>query len=462
MTTGFLSLVESKKPPAPPPSGPRVAPSDAYTAAALKGEIDNVLYAAEGTRNHTLFTATANLGEFINAGTLDEGTVRDSLTDAARSAGLDPVEIDATIDSALKRVEGVARTVPERSPVSSPSGGGESGPDISYEGNPTRLRASLKSRLLTPTGLRSLPDPKPLIDNVLDQGTIALLYGKWASSKSFIALDWACSVAAGKPWQGRDTQQARVLYVVAEGAAGFAGRLDSWEAGWHEEIEDGWMRFLPMPVNLMTREVDVLAQLIEEGGYGFIVLDTLARCMVGGDENSARDAGMVVDAMTQLMYATPDRRGVVLGVHHTGKDGKTLRGSSAFESGADTVYFTERDGNTVTLRRTKRKDGPEADVHTLRLSSIEGTESCIVEAQSGENHGPGDAQSVALLRRLFSEMFSTTGVSNTELRSVAIDAGMSQATFYRARSELLKEGWLVNTGSGSRAYFEMATQIETF
>lgn len=306
-----------------------------------------------------------------------------------------------------------------------------------------------------------MPDPQPLIENVLDQGTTALLYGKWASSKSFIALDWACSVASGRPWQGRVTKQAPVLYVVAEGVAGFARRLDAWEVGWQTKLQDEWIRFLPMSVNLMTREVDALTDLIASGGYGFIVLDTLARCMVGGDENSARDAGIIVDAITEMMYATPNRRGVVLGVHHTGKDGRTLRGSSAFESGVDTVYFTERDGQAVALRRTKRKDGPEGDAHNLHLTDIAGTESCVVDAM-GENLGENDAESVALLRRIFSELFSQTGVSNVELRNVSAEHGMSQSTFYRARAELLKEGWITNTATGARAFFERTNQVAPF
>ena len=86
-----------------------------------------------------------------------------------------------------------------------------------------------------------------------------------------------------------------------------------------------------------------LAALIVWGGYSFVILDTLARCMVGADENSAKDCGVVVDAMTRLLGRTPGGRGVILGVHHAGKDGKTLRGSSAFEGAADTVYFTSRD-----------------------------------------------------------------------------------------------------------------------
>ncbi len=55
--------------------------------------------------------------------------------------------------------------------------------------------------LLSRSDLRNLPVPQPLIDNVLDQGTIALLYGKWSTAKTFIALDWAACVATGKRWQ---------------------------------------------------------------------------------------------------------------------------------------------------------------------------------------------------------------------------------------------------------------------
>src|SRR5262245_49160727 len=73
----------------------------------------------------------------------------------------------------------------------------------------------LAALLLTRTALKDLPDPQPLIDSVLDQGTNGLLYGPWGTGKTFIALDWAASVATGRPWQGHPTEQRRALYVVA-------------------------------------------------------------------------------------------------------------------------------------------------------------------------------------------------------------------------------------------------------
>ena len=305
------------------------------------------------------------------------------------------------------------------------------------------------ARILTRSALKALPDPEPLIDNVLDQGTTALLYGRWGTAKTFIALDWAASVATGRNWQGRPVAQRRALYIVGEGAYGFKGRFDAWETGWGTTIGDGQLDILPFPVNL-TKTFDVinLAALIDWGGYSFVVLDTLARCMVGADENSAKDCGVVVDAMTGLLGHTPGGRGVVLGVHHAGKDGKTLRGSSAFEGAADTVYFSCRDGAVIVLDREKRKDGPEADRHELKINPILGTGSATI---SRENPVRITGSADKLMSAFFSH-FAQTGATKAELRLVA---DMPTGSFYRALSELLEHGRLENVGTDKRPFYKL-------
>ena len=311
----------------------------------------------------------------------------------------------------------------------------------------------LAGLLLTRLALRELPDPEPLIDNVLDQGTVALLYGKWGTGKSFIAQDWAASVATARPWQGRATQQRRTLYVAAEGAHGLKGRTEAWEQGWRTEIPDGALDILPRPVNL-TNAADVgnLSALISWGGYGFVVLDTLARCMVGADENSAKDCGEVVDVLHRLRQHTPDGRGVVLGVHHTGKDGKTFRGSSVFEAGADTVYSVTLDGAVIILDREKRKDGPKVDIHRLKLDRIEGTGSVVV-GKSQVTDGTDSAAEKILSH--FVSHFGATGAYATQLRDVV---DMPKTTFYRGLSELLKRGDLTNEGTDKRPFYKVATR----
>lgn len=321
-------------------------------------------------------------------------------------------------------------------------------PDTAEPAGKANTIPVLADMLLNRSALRALPDPEPLITNVLDQGTTALLYGKHGTSKTFIALDWAASVATGRRWQGRRTEQRRVLYVAGEGAFGFKRRVDAWETGWQTQIEDDDLEILPRPVNL-TRTLDVanLAALIEWNGYGLIVLDTLARCMVGADENSARDCGIVVDAMTRLVGHTPGGRGVVTGVHHSGKDGKTFRGSSVFEAGADTVYSTSKDGAVVILNREKRKDGPEYDRHELKLDPITGTDSVAISV----HRGGGQTERADKLLSTFVQHFASIGATKAELRNVA---EMPSATFHRALSDLLKSGHLVNHGTDQRPFYK--------
>jgi len=316
-------------------------------------------------------------------------------------------------------------------------------------------RQSLRERVLCRSDLATMPDPEPLIDGVLDRGTTALLYGKWGSGKSFIALDWAASVASGRRWQGLATTRQRVLYVAAEGAFGLKGRVHAWERGWNVEPRDGDLDVLPIPVNLTKwPEVHELAGLVREHRYGMVVLDTLARCMVGADENSAKDVGIAVDSLNTLRQATPDGRGVILAVHHAGKDGRTARGSSALEAGVDTVYQTVMDGAAIDLAREKRKDGPVEDRHRLHISPVDSTGSAIVSVHRGVDNSPRAERLLSIM----STHFRTTGASRTELQKVAEEAGISYGTFARSLNDLLESGDLVDEGTKSRRFFRLRSQ----
>jgi hypothetical protein len=425
-----------------------------YAAATLDALAREVAETPNGARNDTLNRHALRAYRIADAAGIDRETVTDTMRNAGHAAGLDDHEIAATLRSAA---HGADRHGPADIPE--PDAGDL---ELSHRGTPateTQVRndsapadpPAMAAHLLNTSALQALPDPEPLIADTIDQGTVALLYGKWGTYKSFLALDWAASVATAHPWQGRATERRRVLYVAAEGAFGFKARVAAWQAGWHTRIGDDDLAILPVPVNLTNNtDVAALLELIHWGGYGFVVLDTLARCMVGGDENSAKDCGVVVDNMVRLRRATPGGRGVVLGVHHTGKDGKTFRGSSAFEAGADTVYQMTRDGGTVTLDREKRKDGPETDQHELQLDLIDGTASGVL---SRFHQGGGNTDRHDRLFATYRQHFSTTGASRADLRRVA---DMSDGTFYRAVDDLLKRGVLVNQGTDARPFYRAA------
>lgn len=56
-----------------------------------------------------------------------------------------------------------------------------------------------------------------LIDGLIAPNTINWMVASPESFKTFIALDMAACIASGRPWLGRQTRQATVIYISAEG-----------------------------------------------------------------------------------------------------------------------------------------------------------------------------------------------------------------------------------------------------
>ncbi|OBH43369.1 AAA family ATPase [Mycobacterium mantenii] len=290
-------------------------------------------------------------------------------------------------------------------------------------------------RILSRSQLAGLKAPEPLIGNVLDRGTLAILYGPWGIGKSFVAIDWAACIATGRPWQGRPTEQSKVLYIAAEGVQGFDKRLSAWEKAWRYTVSDDQFDIHPGPVNLMDHaEVGELVGRIRCTTYGLIVVDTLARCTVGADENTSRDMGIAINSLDRLRRASGG--GTVLAVHHPGKNSGTLRGSSAIEGAADTVYSVVKDGDGFILDRKKRKDGPVVDRHTLMLTEMNG--SCIVEVSRRTTQKDG----LEVIR----SALGADGATKAQIKDVLMSAGWSRPGAYREIKALIKDGALTVTG----------------
>ncbi len=444
--------------------------------AALKRAREEIVAAPWGEFNSTLNAVAYSIGRIVGADPValpydqalselvaannsvakpdpnGERTIRSGLDSGMR----EPATPWPPVDRSRPELSTVHREKPEASQQreASPStavltvGAPETGAAVQVEvstATPPR-DPGLWGKLLNRRQLADLPALKPLIADTIDLGTVALLAGGWGTCKSFTALDWSACVATGRSWQGRATEVRRVLYLAAEGAYGLDARLRAWEQGWQQSIGDEQFVTLPAPVNLSQPEqVRQLVHLVAAEGFGLVVFDTLAKCAVGCDENSARDMGKLVDALYRVRDAT--NGGTVLAVHHAGKAG-TVRGSSALEAGVDTAYVTEGDSHNLVLRRHKRKDGPLRDEHALTLSGVPGTGSAILVARSAP---PGDASAAKLLDA-FRDAFSVDGATKQELQSVS---GMEPAEFYGALNDLLQTGDLINVSTNSRAYYRL-------
>lgn len=73
-----------------------------YVTRALRGEVERVLSAKEGRRNHTLNQAAFAIGTLVGAGVLPKHLAEDALANAALQIGLEPDETEATIHSGLQ------------------------------------------------------------------------------------------------------------------------------------------------------------------------------------------------------------------------------------------------------------------------------------------------------------------------------------------------------------------------
>lgn len=200
----------------------------------------------------------------------------------------------------------------------------------------------------------NMQPPVWLLKDIFTRDSIAMLYGPSGHYKSFIAMNLGAEVAQ---------HGECAFYVAAEGIARMARKdYPAWKAAYAE------MRKLPfymvdeMPLVENPDDYVQFAESIrakaEGRPVGIIFLDTLNRAMLGLEENSAKDASRVIQAALFLKKAF---KCCVCVVHHTPKEGKEMRGSSAFYAGFDTVLHVvaEKEVKLVRMHVTKQKTDEE-------------------------------------------------------------------------------------------------------
>ncbi len=317
----------------------------------LKECLAELAEAQEGERNAALNKAAFKAGNEVAQGRLDRGLVKKCLAVVAEHIGLGAGESEATIRSGL---EAAIDKKGETEATEIVSGG-----DDLFE-------------LLSPSELKTLSPPEWLIDGFLPAAGFAFMYGAPGAGKSFVALDIAMSVAAGREWGGKNTGQGGALYIVGEGAIGITQRVAAWEKA-HGNMKADDMRFLLQPVDASDQQmIDKLKRSIENKMRpppALIVVDTLARCFGSSDENSARDMNTFIRNLDSIRTATG---AAIMVIHHSGKDlERGERGSSALRGAADTILNLKGKKGLITLECDKQKDGKPFEPIGLTLQAVD-------------------------------------------------------------------------------------------
>lgn len=236
-----------------------------------------------------------------------------------------------------------------------------------------RLALSYLGHTYSGSQVLDIPPRRWLSKGWLPLDSVGALYAPPGVGKSFYALSLSLEVARGGSWPYALSEALPVLYVAAERATDLRDRAEAWQSHHEKPLPDSWHLTEPRPTPPQLNnpvQVDALCRVIREKGARFVVLDTYARMTLGLEENSSKETGPVLEALSRIREATAG--GVVLVIHHTGKDtSKGLRGSSAFLGAVDfTLEVTAPQPGQLRAKVTKSNAGPEPLPEWYRLEPV--------------------------------------------------------------------------------------------
>lgn len=250
------------------------------------------------------------------------------------------------------------------------------------ESKDSRFRFSWASEFI-----KQYTTPEWLIKGVIPKHSLGVVYGQPASGKSFLVLDMLASVSRGATWNDLPTTQGSCVYICGEGSYFFRNRVLAYQKHHGVDSKDLPLLITDTPPDFakaidIKKFVDALKEVTP--GCSLVVVDTLAKCMVG-DENSGADISRVLRSAS---YISEELGCSVLLVHHSGKDsGKGARGWSGLKGGVDFELEVERSEELRVAKITKQKDAPDGAEFAFRLKMVdvgvgedlEVIQSCVVE-----------------------------------------------------------------------------------
>ncbi len=325
-----------------------------------------------------------------------------------------------------------------------------------------------KPVLVSSNFVMNLPPATWLISGVLPQQSVTMLLAKEGSYKSFMALDWVCSIATGRNWNGHQTAPGRVVYIASEGLHGYAKRLRAWIA---EHGGDQVQTLIEQNLQFVKGTVDLIDQSRRNQLLGLlldmpeppalVVFDTLAESIPGGDENSSKDMGTFISAGRFIRK----RLGAcVLVVHHKPKNGDGSRGHSSLPGALDMRYEMDVDQNVVTLTCTKARDVAKLNngqpipfrwkdvVLSEQLFDSSGILEPVDFVEAGDGLNETQRQMLDVLSNVGR---STYGVWQ---RGVQDSHNIGRTTFDKHLKKLVARGDVSKStvGIGHKAYYEIA------
>ena len=208
-----------------------------------------------------------------------------------------------------------------------------------------------------------------LVEDVLPERGIAMVYGPSGKGKTFWTLDLAFHVQNGAQWRDKDVKRGDVMYVAAEAGRGIKKRIQAvkvlnpdWRAPF---IADAAPNLSSMPSIQAVRDA---ARAV--GTPAMLIVDTMSASFEG-DDSSQKDVAQMI---RNLKILADDLQCLVVFVHHTTKDGGSFRGSGVLYNDVDAVLELESSGEGaerkqwVTQRKHREGEDGKSYPFSLKVS----------------------------------------------------------------------------------------------
>lgn len=214
-------------------------------------------------------------------------------------------------------------------------------------------------RIKTVRDILSEQPRKFLVEQVIPEQGLGVLWAQSGNGKTFAALDLAYAVARGVDWHGHAVIQGSVLYVSLEGwlQPRIQAHLD------YNNVEAQELKAfccVEHSIDMTKGGASLLLNAIHTAGIRnlkLIVIDTLNRAMPGGNENASEDMGRMIGAATKLIESTG---AALMFIHHCGKqESQGSRGHSSLKAATDFELSIKSKAKVQTLRLEKARDAKD-------------------------------------------------------------------------------------------------------
>ena len=306
---------------------------------------------------------------------------------------------------------------------------------------------------LSLAGLYALPPKQWLIDQVIGQGDIGMIYGAPGSGKTFATIDLIFSALQGEQWAGFADilRPLTVAYAAGEGAGGLRARFEAAaEAhGITPEQAGGLSIFLDVPQIFTPKGRYGEPEMQPDSAHNFaeqykqargeqkldlLILDTLHSASAGAEENSARDTGEIIKNARLL---AKELGTAVCLIHHTNKAGSSERGSSAFRGAMDFMIEVSEYGSRRQIKCAKLKDGEPFKPQQFSLVAKGESVYCFWDGEATQEDGRKSDTAERLL-----EVLSEEPERWLTAKLLGESVGISQQAAYKALAKLADSGMI--------------------